>query len=569
MAFPSNLTNAVDGITDVVADHLNNLEAKVGIDGSLVTTSLDYLLKNPASVDPGHMHTRLSISGLLQSDIPGLTDALAAKQPNGNYLTALTGDVAASGPGSAGAAIQAGAVTFSKMANLAAGSIIGNNTALPAAPLALTAAQVKTLLAIAPSDVGLSNVTNDVQIKLQSSTPGTAQTGNLNISGVGAFGILNVGGINFIYYPDTNQFRGSLILSDGGGVLAHTVDQEGWLNTFVGAHTGLLNTTGYENTFVGGYAGWHNTTGAGNVGIGSGALQANTTGNFNVVVGADCGLINTTGSQNCFFGNGTGGHNLIGNNNSFFGYHAGFNSIGDKNCFFGNNAGAACTGSYNVCIGESAGGIFTNQNNNVCIGYYAGNYETGSGFFYLDAFNRGGLTPARTGALMWGAFNATANSQNLTINASTWIYNKASGGTLTLGGGDNGTGANHYVQLRLGFNGAPDYPHFMISRHNGGAATSNAIDFYTSDGTQAGTFPTNAVLGLTITNGAVGIGTTTPNVAAKLHLSSTTKGFLPPVMTTTQKNAISTPPAGLVVYDSTLNKLCVYAGAAWQTITSS
>jgi len=39
-------------------------------------------------------------------------------------------------------------------------------------------------------------------------------------------------------------------------------------------------------------------------------------------------------------------------------------------------------------------------------------------------------------------------------------------------------------------------------------------------------------------------------------------------MTTVQKNAISTPAAGLVVFDTTLAKLCVYAGAAWQTITS-
>jgi hypothetical protein len=42
--------------------------------------------------------------------------------------------------------IAAGAVSLSKMANLAANSIIGNNTGDPATPLALTAAQLKTLL---------------------------------------------------------------------------------------------------------------------------------------------------------------------------------------------------------------------------------------------------------------------------------------------------------------------------------------------------------------------------------------------------------------------------------------
>jgi hypothetical protein len=57
------------------------------------------------------------------------------------------------------------------------------------------------------------------------------------------------------------------------------------------------------------------------------------------------------------------------------------------------------------------------------------------------------------------------------------------------------------------------------------------------------------------------------NDSAILNIVSTTKGFLPPRMTTTQKNAIATPAAGLVVYDTTLNKLCVYT-TAWETITS-
>jgi hypothetical protein len=58
------------------------------------------------------------------------------------------------------------------------------------------------------------------------------------------------------------------------------------------------------------------------------------------------------------------------------------------------------------------------------------------------------------------------------------------------------------------------------------------------------------------------------NSSSILDVASTTKGFLPPRMTTTQKNAISSPAAGLVVYDTTLNKLCVYT-TAWETITST
>jgi len=68
-------------------------------------------------------------------------------------------------------------------------------------------------------------------------------------------------------------------------------------------------------------------------------------------------------------------------------------------------------------------------------------------------------------------------------------------------------------------------------------------------------------------SGNVGIGTTA-NASAILDVQSTTKGFRLPNMTTVQKNAIAGPAAGLMVFDTTLAKACVYSGAAWQTITS-
>lgn len=68
--------------------------------------------------------------------------------------------------------------------------------------------------------------------------------------------------------------------------------------------------------------------------------------------------------------------------------------------------------------------------------------------------------------------------------------------------------------------------------------------------------------------GQVAIGTASPNAACILQVDSTTKAFLPPRMTTTQKNAITTPPSGSVVYDLTLGKLCLFGAAAWETITS-
>lgn len=48
---------------------------------------------------------------------------------------------------------------------------------------------------------------------------------------------------------------------------------------------------------------------------------------------------------------------------------------------------------------------------------------------------------------------------------------------------------------------------------------------------------------------------------------SGTNGAGVPVVTTTQKLALSAA-AGYIVFDSTLGKLCVYTGVAWQTVTS-
>jgi hypothetical protein len=57
-----------------------------------------------------------------------------------------------------------------------------------------------------------------------------------------------------------------------------------------------------------------------------------------------------------------------------------------------------------------------------------------------------------------------------------------------------------------------------------------------------------------------------PVTSAALAVNATAKGFLPPRMTTTQKNAISSPASGLMVYDTTTNKLCCYNGSTWNDL---
>lgn len=97
----------------------------------------------------------------------------------------------------------------------------------------------------------------------------------------------------------------------------------------------------------------------------------------------------------------------------------------------------------------------------------------------------------------------------------------------------------------------------------GTAEPQNKLDVNGSAviGTYAGTFP-GPTNGLAV-SGSVAFGTATAAASALLTMSSTTQGFLPPVMTNTQRNAIGSPATGLTIYSSTDNDIEFYNGSSW------
>jgi hypothetical protein len=164
--------------------------------------------------------------------------------------------------------------------------------------------------------------------------------------------------------------------------------------------------------------------------------------------------------------------------------------------------------------------------------------------------------------------------------------------------GNIGIGTTTDAGFRLDVNGTARVQSALTATANinvDSGATNSAILFKTA-GTSKGVIGTdnsifgvnNSIIGLYVYgandfelstnnirrliakgNGNILIGTTTDIASSKLTVESTTQGFLPPRMTTTQKNAIASPAAGLVVYDTTLGKLCVRTASAWETITSA
>ena len=65
--------------------------------------------------------------------------------------------------------------------------------------------------------------------------------------------------------------------------------------------------------------------------------------------------------------------------------------------------------------------------------------------------------------------------------------------------------------------------------------------------------------------GNVGVGAAA-NAAALLDLTSSTKGFRAPSMTTTQRNAIVSPVGGLLIYNTTQLSYQVYNGTSWTSV---
>jgi len=64
-------------------------------------------------------------------------------------------------------------------------------------------------------------------------------------------------------------------------------------------------------------------------------------------------------------------------------------------------------------------------------------------------------------------------------------------------------------------------------------------------------------------SGTLGVGTISPNSSAVLEASSTTKGFLPPRLNTSQRDLIASPVAGLTIWNTDNKQLEVYDGSFW------
>jgi len=67
----------------------------------------------------------------------------------------------------------------------------------------------------------------------------------------------------------------------------------------------------------------------------------------------------------------------------------------------------------------------------------------------------------------------------------------------------------------------------------------------------------------------VGINTNTPDESALLELNSSESGFLPPRLTQAQRDAITSPATGLIIYNLSENCINYYDGVLWLSLCGS
>ena len=153
-------------------------------------------------------------------------------------------------------------------------------------------------------------------------------------------------------------------------------------------------------------------------------------------------------------------------------------------------------------------------------------------------------------------------------------FNVSAGGQTTIsGGGSTSATTSLLVQnsagsqlLKVADNGETTIGNVVIS---GGATKSNVLQsqYFNTFTNSFSVMEANAATGNARFYQFISVGKTTDPVAsAALEVVSTSKGFLPPRMTTTEKNAIASPATGLVLYDTTTNKLQCYNGSTWNDL---
>jgi len=143
-----------------------------------------------------------------------------------------------------------------------------------------------------------------------------------------------------------------------------------------------------------------------------------------------------------------------------------------------------------------------------------------------------------------GSGSTTQTTSLLVRNSSnTQIFKVEDGGIVQIGRTD-------FINWTFSSNTLTSNSYAFIASNNGTIISTGALSGGVHGNNNGGK----------VSDSGIGVAQV---ASAVLEVSSTTRGFLPPRMTTAEKLAIATPDAGLMVYDNNLNQMSYFNGATW------
>lgn len=405
-------------------------------------------------------------------------------------------------------------------------------------------------------------------------------------------------------------------------------------NAFFGGDAGYSNTDGYWNLFSGVRAGKSNTIGFENTYTGAMSGFSNPNGYYNTYTGCVAGYWSNGAFNNTFNGYASGNRTTTGRDNTYDGVFSGYLNIdGVANVAIGSRAGSfladgtshLSSAINSVYIGASSKGFTANDVNAIVIGANA--IGIGSNSVVLGDTNivvtalrgdvgigtttpenkldvrKAGLsahigisplsggstpTPSIAGIKMYSLDNAylvssiegigrsaTTLSGAMTLNVASDVTTGVLSEKMRIEG-DGKVGIGTTTPSALLHVSGGDFWNTSggstIKFVGGGDIRSNSTIYFSTETTGDIYFRPGYNNLLFLANaGNVGIGTVSPSASAKVDIVSTTQGFLPPRMTTAQRNAISSPATGLSLYctdctatDASTGVMQTYNGTTWK-----
>lgn len=155
-------------------------------------------------------------------------------------------------------------------------------------------------------------------------------------------------------------------------------------------------------------------------------------------------------------------------------------------------------------------------------------------------------------------YGQVVSVNNNTTNSNAGFYTQATVTGVYRGFQCNSNGANAQGGFFARNNGGYEMSYFITG---GSFATIPNYGLLRGGSSLGGIAIIPAAAGVVISNSDAALTTN-----AILDLQSTTKAFIPPRMTTTQRDAIGTPSAGMVIYNTTTGVLNFYNGSAWGAV---